>query len=114
MFSMGMNSEWADGETAAMRKPLIGQDCLTQAPELAAAACVAGLDVRKKQAELSVLAAGFACTQLFYTAALRLVYQGVMASTMLRSTFRAGCTFPQPQVISCSQMASDTYRRALP
>ena len=100
-----------------MSKPLIGTGCLTQAPELAAAACAAqhaGLDVRKKQAELSVLTAGFACTQLFYTAALRLVYQGVMASTMLRSTFRAGCTFPQPQVISCSQMASDTYRPALP
>ena len=97
-----------------MRKPLIGKDCLTQAPELAAAACVAGLDVRKKQAEFSVLTEGFACTQLFYTAALRLVYQGVMASSMLRSTFRAGCTFPQPQVTSCLQMASDTHRRALP
>ena len=96
-----------------MREPLVGKGCLTQSPELAAAACVAGLDVRKKQAELSVLTAGFACTQLLYTAALRLVYQGVMASTMLRSSFRAGCTFPQPQVISCSQMASYPYRPAL-
>ena len=114
MFSMGMHPEWADGETAAMSKPLIGKGCLTQAPELAAAACVAGLDVRKKQAELSVLTAGFACTQLLYTAALHLVYQGVMASTMLRSTFRAGCTFPQPQVISCSQIAFNPYQPALP